>query len=325
MFNNLTNILIAFCLALLAFWVFNPQNANFATQRNMDNLLLIKDGAGVGRDIYVPQKPKRVVMLSASSFDMWVRLGGGASIVGVSRFSAAEPVLYEQINKEAVIFGPYAYKSPEVVMQLKPDLVIMNGYDGAQDFLGEFLRKNDIPLMTLPGRTVEDTYREIELFGELIGNPEKAKSEVARIKKNIAANREKYSDMEKKKALLIFGTAESFSMFTPYTRQSNMLEMACGENIIGRSVRFLGVKYVPLSLEFAALKNPDHVFFMNHGKPAVMEKKTKEALSESSSWNTIKAVREGYVHVLPPEYFVTNPGLKTDYAINKISTILYEE
>ncbi|MDR1703023.1 MAG: ABC transporter substrate-binding protein [Sporomusaceae bacterium] len=324
MLDRLPNVLIVCLLIFLSVWVFVFQSS-YSVMMDTENMRLVKDGAGAGRDLYVPQKPKRVVILSASSFDLWVNLGGAESIVGVSRFKNADPSLYEKLNSETVVFGAYAYKSPEIVMHLRPDLVIMNGYDAAQDFMGEFLRRENIPLLTMPGRTVEDTYREIELFGELIGTGEKAAAEIARLKKNIAANSAKYDLAQKKKALLVFGTSESFSMFTPYTRQGNMLELSGGENIIERSLRFLDVKYLPLSLEYASWKNPDRVFFINHGNQSAIARKIKEALAENSAWYTIKAVQAGRVDVLPEEYFIVNPGLKTDYAINKISKILYGE
>lgn len=310
-------------LVLLAIWLFGYQKSDYA-KRNDENLFLVKNGAGLAKDIYVPRNPKRVVILSTSSFDMWVNLGGASSIVGVPNFANADQTLYQKIGKDTKILGAYSYKSPEMVLHLKPDLVIMNGFDGVQGFMEECLQRENIPLLSMPCRSVEDTYKEIELFGFLLNNSQQAEKEIARIKKNIQENKEKYTFKNKKTTLLIFGTSTSFSMLTPYTRQGDMLELACGENIVQSSVQFLGAKYVPLSLEYVALKKPDHVFFLNHGKPEVMERKMKETLADNSAWYTIKAVKEGRVHVLPLEYFITNPGLNTDYAVISLSEILYK-
>ena len=315
--------LIIVVLVVLTVWVFSYQKDEYA-KRHDENMFLVKNGAGLGRDVYVPRNPKRVVILSTASFDMWVNLGGADSIVGVPHFANADQTLYERVGSKTTILGPYSYKSPEMILHLQPDLVIMNGFDGVQDFMGECLNRENIPLLSMPCRSVEDTYKEIELFGFLLNNSQQAESEIARIRKNIAANQEKYASVQKQTALLIFGTPTSFSMFTPYTRQGDMLELACGENVIQRSLQFLGSKYIPLSLEYAALKDPDHVFFINHGRVEVMARKTKEALADSSAWYTIRAVKEGRVHILPPEYFITNPGLNTDYAVGRLSQILYE-
>ena len=322
MLDRLSNLLIIGVLFCMMVWVFLFQNTNIAMQKGQD-MVLVKDGAGVGSSLYVPADPKRVTMLSSSSINMWVNLGGGEKVTAVGKFSDVEKNIYARLNKDAIYLGAYAYKSIETIVATQPDLVIMSGFENSQNTLGEFLQKENIPLLTMPCRTIEDTYTELRLYGRLIGRQELAEENIARIKKNIQINYEKYKKDNPAKVLLVFGTASSFAMFTPETRQGEMLELAGGVNIVEKNNAPLGSKYVPLSLEYIALKDPDFVFFINHGRADVMEKKTREALAENSAWNTIRAVKEGRVYVLDPALYITNPGLKTDYAIKYLSEILY--
>jgi iron complex transport system substrate-binding protein len=132
-----------------------------------------------------------------------------------------------------------------------------------------------------------------------------------------------YAGRTRRTALLVFGTSTSFSILLPASRQGDLLAWAGGENVVEQKHGVLGGIYMPLSLEYAALKDPDHVFFVNHGRRDVMARKTEEALAVNSAWNTLRAVREGRAHVLAPELFVANPGLRTDCAVRYISDILY--
>lgn len=317
------SVSIFIVLCLLSLYVFSADLYSNAKAGNTDTVL-IKNGAGRGHDLLIPRKPQRVVILSPSSLEPWIKLGGRDKIIAVSAMtSGSRQEVYDQLSPQTKILGMAAYRNPELFITLKPDLVILSGYEAAQDFIGEFLKREHIPLMTMPNQSIADTYREIALFGTLLDNQQQAQTEITRIQDNIAANQKQYSQYPTKNALLIFGTPASFAMFTPATRQSDMLTMACARNIVPKEAQFLGAKYLPMSLEYATLKRPDHVFFINHGNAKTMAKKTREALDDSSSWKTIRAIKQGQVTVLPPEYFMSNPALRMDSAVRRLSEILY--
>ncbi len=322
MLHKTISSLIIFTLFIFALWLFLPKTIN----SNIDNntaTILVKNGSGKGEDIYLPKQPRRVIFLNASSFDMWVQLGGADTIVGVPIFSSVDKAVYQKLSKETTILPNFSSFSTEKIMVLKPDLVIMNGNDNLRPDLKAFFSREKVPFLTLPNRSVEDTYLELELIGQLTGHPELAQQEITRLKNNLEKNTAKYKNALRKKVLMVFGTSTSFSMVTPYARQHELLKLAGGENILGKKDEFMGAKFVPLSLEYIAQADPDCILFINRGPADKMQLKLQQALAASSAWQTIRAIREGHTHVLPPELFSINPGLQTDQAVEHLSNILY--
>lgn len=295
------------------------------SQNKQEELILVKNGAGEGRDIYVPASPKRVVILNPSSLMIWLKLNGAESLLGAPVFPSVEKSVYESLGANFVNLGQYASVGAESLLLLKPDLVIANGVEALQNTLGEELKKAGIPLLTLPCKRLVDNYTEIELLGRLTGSENQAQKEIERIKYNIEKERNLVKDEKPKKVLLVFGLLTSFSMILPGTRQDDILLLAGGENIVSDVESLGGSEFAPISLEYVAQKDPDYVFFLNHGLREKMKIKMQETLAENSAWHTIRAVREGRVYILPPEIYAINPGLKSDYAVSYIRQILHPE
>lgn len=321
--NYFVSFLICMGLLLLAVFVFLLPEMDKDVNKT-EQMLCLPNGAGQGNALFVPTKPQRVVILNSSSFDMWMRLGGKDKIVGVSVFSSVDKELYKDLPESTLVLPNYNALSPEKLIALNPDLIIMNGMEGVRNNLVETMKKSGIPFMNLPGNCVQDTFEEIRIFGKLLGNEDRAEQEIARLQQSLNSIQEKHIGKPRKKVMMILGISTSFFMVTPHARQSEILYLAGGDNIV-KEKNQLNSRYLAMSLEYAAKENPDYVFFINHGPREKMEVKVREALAASSAWNAINAVREGRVYVLPSELFSINPGLQTDKAVEFLSKIIYEE
>lgn len=323
MANKTISFFLILILLLFSVWLFLPKNEEVLINDNKQ-MFLVKNGAGLGQDLYVPAKPQRVIFLNSSSFVMWVNLGGAKSVVGVPKFPSIKEEIYKKLPATTVILPNYSAFSMEKIILLKPDLVVMNGNEKRLELVNSFKQAN-IPLMTLPSNSFEDILDEIQVMGKLIDKEDKAAQEIVRIKNNIENNANKYKDFPRKKVVLIFGTSASFFMMTPQSRQGELLEMAGGINILPKEKNFLKDKTTSFSLEYIAKENPDFVFFINRGPEDKMQEKIKTALTENSAWNTLKAVRENKVYVLPAELFSISPGLRADEAVEYLSKLLYQK
>ena len=323
MFGRLISIVLLVVLVIGGAAIFFAKEKPLIFSQQQEDLILVKNGAGEGKDLYIPAKPKKVVILNPSSLEIWLTLQGKDSLLGAPVFPSVDKSKYDSLGKQFVDLGRYASVSAETLLLLKPDLVIANGVPSLQNTLGEELKKAGIPMLTLPGKRLNENYYEIELFGQLIGNEELAKQEIERIKHNIELEQEYIQGKKPKRVLMVFGLSTSFSMILPNTRQDDILRLAGGENIVKDSDGIGNAKFVPISLEYAAQEDPDYVFFMNHGLRENMKIKMQETLEDNSAWNTIRAVREGRVYVLPPELYAINPGINTDYAVSYIRKILH--
>lgn len=322
MLQRLITVSILACLIVFTFWLFYFEKNNVAADFEAE-YIVVKDGCAPGQDVRVPKRPQRVVCLTASSLEIWLKVGGAEQLIAAPRFKYAPDWVYEKMPSQVIDLGPSNTISLEKLMLHKPDLVIASGMSASQHLAGDFFAKQNIPLLTLPTQSLENTFAEIQLLGTLTGKEDLAQKEISRLKNNIAAESKRNQDKPRKKVLMIFGTSTSFSMITPSSRQGDMLRLAGADNIISDTVT--ESKYIPFSLEFAAQQDPDYVLFVNHGEREKMQIQMEKALSANSAWNVIRAVREGKVHVLPPELFAISPGLRSDEAVVYLGRLLYPD
>ena len=320
MFQRAISFFIITCLCGFAFWLFTFEKKNVTADASSE-YIVVENGGGPGVSVRIPKHPRRVVCLTASSLEIWMKVGGADRLVAAPRFNYAPQWVYEKMPTHVADLGPSNTISLEKIMLYKPDLVIASGMANSQHLAGDFFARENIPLLTLPTQSLADTLFEIKLLGKITGQAKLAQNEVTRILDNIAVQAKRNEGKRPKRVLMVFGTSTSFSMMTPSSRQGDMLRLAGAENIIGDIS--LDSKYIPFSLEFAAQQNPDYVLFVNHGNREKMQVQMEKALAENSAWNVIEAVNKGKVHVLPPELFAVSPGLRSDQAVEYLSRLLY--
>lgn len=309
-------------------WLFLKEDGKTASGLTHETRI-VKNGAGPGQDVTIPVKPKRVIVLTASALEMWIGAGGQDTLVGRPQTMALPKELLASLDKAGVVdVGTPNGVSLEKIMGQKPDLVIGLNFAFHQQ-LAEPLKQAGIPILLVTNNSVEDNIKQLTLFGELTGKPEIAKKQVDRIQGNIAAEAKRREGKAPVKALIIWGTPESFSMALPQSLPGDLLRLAGGVNVSEGQVSSAGMaggmSYAPFSLEFGLQANPDRILFVTHGKQEEVEASMKKTLASNAAWQAIPAVREGRFSVLPYELFAINPGLRSDEAVVYLSKALYPE
>ena len=68
--------LIVICLFVMAIglFFFLPQKG-LQLSEQAEKTLLVANGAGLGKEVLVPERPKRVAFLNSSSLDLWLGAG----------------------------------------------------------------------------------------------------------------------------------------------------------------------------------------------------------------------------------------------------------
>ncbi len=316
-----TVIICLLVVSALTFSFFSSDKQSESITTN--KTILVKNGAGIGNDLYVPAHPRRVIFLNSSSLDLWLGAGGKDSVCAYIKFPTLPERIYGQLNKDTVILGNSPRINPEFIIQQKPDLVVTNSTSAVQTKLGDVLKQFNIPLLTIYNNSVEDTIFELELYGKLTGKPEAAAKEINRIKDNIQKIVKTYAGKQKPKAALILGTTSSFSMMLPNSRQSKFLELAGGVNIAPENSN-ASINYIPLSLEYLAKENPEYIFFISMGEEEKILASLQKAFSENPAWQTLQAIKDNKVHVLPTELFSSHYGLNIDKAVQHINKIIHK-
>lgn len=128
--------------------------------------------------VEIPVKPQRIV----TDYYGGELLSVGANVIGVEPSAFDNPFLKEQLKGVADVGAPI---NVEKVLELQPDLIVVM-YDESYEALSKIA-----PTLYLPYGTASDIYESVRLFGDIVGDKEKAEQFIAAYDQKAAAGREK--------------------------------------------------------------------------------------------------------------------------------------
>ena len=116
------------------------------------------------RVISLPAYPRRIVSLVPSITETLFALGAGERVVGVTDYCTHPPEEVARVTKVGGTKDPHL----EVILQLAPDLVILNDEENRrEDFT--WLAERGLPLYVTAPRKVADGIAMIDKLGALLG------------------------------------------------------------------------------------------------------------------------------------------------------------
>jgi iron complex transport system substrate-binding protein len=128
--------------------------------------------------VQIPVKPLRVV----TDYYGGELLSVGANVVGVEPSAFDNPFIAEQLKDVADVGAPI---NVEKVLELKPDLIVVM-YDESYESLSKIA-----PTLYLPYGTASDIYESVRLFGDIVGDKEKAEQFIIAYDQKAKEGREK--------------------------------------------------------------------------------------------------------------------------------------
>ncbi|WP_412679076.1 ABC transporter substrate-binding protein [Brevibacillus parabrevis] len=128
--------------------------------------------------IQIPEKPQRIV----TDYYAGELLAVGGNVIGAETMAFKNPFIIEQL-KSAQDVGERV--NPEKALELQPDLIVVM-YDDNYEALSKIA-----PTVFLPYGTTTNIYDTVKLFGDLVGEKEKAEAFIADFDKKAAEGREK--------------------------------------------------------------------------------------------------------------------------------------
>ncbi len=135
--------------------------------------------AGCGRapaSARLPRPPaRRVVSLAPNLTEIVFAVGAGSSLVGVSDFSDYPPAA------AAVPRVGGLDPSAERIVSLRPDVVLVTADGGNPKGVVAALEAAGIPILIVPGRSLDDVLAGIRLVGARVGREEDAERLVRRL------------------------------------------------------------------------------------------------------------------------------------------------
>jgi iron complex transport system substrate-binding protein len=240
--------------------------------------------------------PQRIVSVAPSVTEILFALGAGDRVVGVTTFCN-----YPEAAKTKAKVGGFTTPSLETILSLRPDQVIMmkNRPDVAQK-----LRQSGIDVVELQPENLAGILASIKIIAEKIGVPERGRSLIQSIEKDLREIGAKAGRGAKPKVLFVVGrTPGAISDLIVVGRGSylsELIELAGAENVLADAF----VPYPQVNMEEVIRRNPDVIIDMGHNEMVTASQ--KEAVRKLwRKFAFLRAVQRNAVFPVSEDYFVT--------------------
>lgn len=211
----------------------------------------------ISRTVFLPAVPRRIICLVPSITETLFALGVGDYVVGVTDYCTHPP---DEVVRRQKVGGT---KDPhiETIMQLAPDLVIVNDEENRrEDF--SLLTDQGLPVYVTAPRTVADGIAMIERLGPVLGCQTASEKMVRRLR---TIYEEVVAQLATGPRLRVFCPIwrKPWMAFNADTYADDMLWCCGAENV----VRTNAERYFSTTLEEIAALQPDVVVLPSEPYP----------------------------------------------------------
>ncbi|WP_244444754.1 ABC transporter substrate-binding protein [Paenibacillus camerounensis] len=235
--------------------------------------------------IFAPYLEDSLVVLGVKPVAQWANNGQG------------QAYLQDKLAGVPLLDFNSGLPSPEVVMELQPDLIVLHNANYAENGVYEQYAK--IAPVYVFKQAAGDLDSSVTILGELIGKQEAAADGLAAYHQKVeAAKAELAPHMDGKKALIIrFNARGMFLMGSVYG--GFVLADQLG---IAKSELVAAENSLELSLELLPQIDADYIFLAND--TANSGETFYNELTESSLWKSVPAVQAGHVYNVDDRYWL---------------------
>lgn len=276
-----------------------PFMANLAERTFVDDL---------GRKVYLAKPPRRIVSVAPSVTEMLFAVGLDAEVVGVTTFCDYPP--------EATHKAKIGSSTPnlEAILGVKPDLIIGNQDFIRPDVLSK-LEQLGIPVFLLTPKKVEDILGHITTIGRLVGHEKEARVVVQSLRDRVKEISRRMATARPVRVFYVISMDPLISVGSAsFIHQ--MLELAGGENIVGRTA----AAYPKVSLEEVLRRAPEAIIFpvgTSEGIPEAEQQRWRK-------WPSLPAVVGNRLYQVKSE-LVNRPGPRVIDGVEVLAHLLHPE
>lgn len=236
-----------------------------------------------GTELRLKQPAQRVIALAPHIAETLLAAGANERLVGTVQYSD-----YPEAAKKVARVGSYVKLNLEAIVALKPDLVI-GWWSGNLPAHIEKIRQLGIPVYISQPNRIEDIARDLERYGQLMGN-EAGFSAAAAFRARLATLRERYATQSK---LRIFYQVWKEPLMTVGSTQiiSDAIRLCGGENVFGQ-LRQLAPT---VTVEAVLVENPQVIVASGMGEAR------PEWLDDWRHWPQLAAVAHDNLYFIPPD------------------------
>ncbi|WP_282937981.1 ABC transporter substrate-binding protein [Paenibacillus sp. RC67] len=273
----------------------------------------IKDFAD--RNVTFSSVPQKIAALGNGEMDIVYALGGNL----VGRPTATGPISIKALNDIVQIGSTHgieleklALANPDVLLGTNP----MNTKDiPAVEALGT-------KMVLTSANSIDDIKKQIQLFGQMLHKEDKAAELISNVDKKVQEINTQQRT-QKTRVLLVYGAPGTYMAALNNSLSGSILTTAGGENIAADYPKLDSYpQYAQLNSEKIMKSNPQFVFIMSHGSPDKVKEGFMKEMQQNAAWNSLDAVVNQHVEVLPTDLFGTNPGTRIVNALDYMNKLL---
>ncbi len=236
----------------------------------------------------------KIVSLSPAMTEIIFSLGAEKNLVGVTTYCD-----YPEAAKDIYKIGDFSNPSLERILDLRPDLVIVNLPE--QNRIKEHLKKFSVKTFDASPKTIDDLYTEIIALGRILKKDKKADSLVSYMRMNIRSHyrTRKRIYIELSPRPLITVGADSYL--------NELIEMAGGKNIFSD----LKKDYPVVNQEQVIIRDPEIIIVLH-----------PEPMMERLGWQNITAIKNKKVYADLNQDWLMRPGPRLVLGFKELEKIL---
>ena len=270
----------------------------------------------LGNTVELEQPPKRVAALLGSYAEPWLLAGG--EVVAVTQDAYDERGL--ELPEDTVNLGANQQPDLEALFAAEPDLVLLTPDLDGQMGLRDSLEAAGIPAAWFKVETFDDYLNMLKICTDLTGRSDLYQKNGLDIQSEIDAAIASVPEGEAPTVLLL-------RAYSSGVRAKN------SDNIAGAILKDLGAANIAdsdsglledLQMESILAADPEFIFVTTMGasQEAALES-LDELLHSDPAWQTLTAVKEDRVEVLPKDLFHYKPNARWGESYQMLAELMY--
>ena len=270
----------------------------------------------MGNTVELAQPPKRVAALLGSYAETWLLAGG--EVVAVTQDAYDERGL--ELPEDTVNLGANQQPDLEALFAAEPDLVLLTPDLDGQMALRDSLEAAKIPAAWFKVETFDDYLTMLKICTDLTGRSDLYQKNGLDIQRDIDAAIASVPEGEAPTVLLL-------RAYSSGVRAKN------SDNIAGAILKDLGAANIAdsdsglledLQMESILAADPEFIFVTTMGaSQEAALKSLDELLHSDPAWQTLTAVKEGRVEVLPKDLFHYKPNARWGESYQMLAGLMY--
>uniref|UniRef100_A0A7V4E6M0 ABC transporter substrate-binding protein n=2 Tax=Bacteria TaxID=2 RepID=A0A7V4E6M0_9DEIN len=242
----------------------------------------------LGRTVTLKAPPKRIVTMLPSVTETVCALGACDRLVATDDYSDW-PERVKALPKAGGLYNP----NPELIVALKPDLVLVSKYGR----LYETLERAGLTVYAVRTETYEDIFRTTRTLGKLLGLEGQAERLVAQIQREVYQE-ESRAAKAKTRPRVYYEIDPTPYTVGPESFIGVLIQKARGVNIVPKE---LGL-FPKIAPEFVVEKNPEVIVATYPG--------ALETIRTRPGWSRVRAVQTGRICVFTggQDSLLSRPG-----------------